>query len=500
MNSRIYLPEPHEKQAQILDSLARFKIARCGRRFGKDRLSLHAGIVGHGRGKWRGIAQGVDVAWIGPDYPQIRAIWREEVEPRFKGVAGVELNQQERRVSFRGLGTLEFRSAENIDSIRGRKLGGVVLNECAYFDLEYAFREVIMPALIDQGGWAIFDSTPNAGPDGHVDEAGKRSPSYFNILCERAEVGELGPDWGHWHFTSYDNPKIPRGEIDALVAEYPPESPALQQEIFAKLIAAGAGVAFPEWSDDVHTTEQQPERLSGEWTWWASGDWGFAKPGWLGLHASSADRSVVRWEYYYRETPPYQVGFTFGKRIMQFPRCEYVALDSACWNVTDGGPTIAEEIQRGLNDACGKNAPAVVSAPKGSGSRITGKLLVHEALRYTRDEDGTVKQWNRPRWQVHRACAHLIRTLPKLPRDEKNPEDVDTNAEDHPYDGWRYGLMSRTPHLERQEHESFSRDKSYGFTKQGEKVRPWDRSEELEPTGPRYRRPKVGAEQGGFEW
>ena len=50
--------------------------------------------------------------------------------------------------------------------------------------------------------------------------------------------------------------------------------------------------------------------------------------------APSAERSVVRWEYYYRETPPYQVGFTFGKRIRAFPRCEYVALDSACWNVT----------------------------------------------------------------------------------------------------------------------------------------------------------------------
>jgi hypothetical protein len=497
--SRIYLPEPHENQRPILDSEARFKLVRAGRRFGKDRLSLPAAVIGHGKGKWRGIAQGVDVAWIGPDFPQIRAIWREEVEPRFRGVPGVDLNQAERRISFRGLGTLEFRSAENIDSIRGRKLGGVVLNEAAYFDLEYAFREVVMPSLIDLGGWAIIDSTPNAGPDGHVNEHGKRSPSYFNMLCERDASGELGADWEHWHHTSYDNPKIPRSEIDALVAEYPPDSPALQQEIFAKLIAAGAGVAFPEWDESLHVTKQQPERLSGEWRWSASGDWGFAKPGWLGLFATTEEYSVCRWEFYFRETAPYQVGFTFGQRIRQFPRPEWVVLDSACWNVTDGGPTIAEQFQHGLEAACGRTAPPVISAPKGSGSRVASKLLVHEALRYTREADGTVKQWNRPKLMVHEDCRDLIRTLPRLPRDEKNPEDVDTDAEDHPYDGLRYWLLARKPEVEVECYEPFTRDLSYGFTKQGEKVKPWDRSEELVTTGPRYQRPPKG-DEGGNAW
>ena len=33
-----------------------------------------------------------------------------------------------------------------------------------------------------------------------------------------------------------------------------------------------------------------------------------------------------------------------------------------------------------------------------------------------------------------------------LPTDDKNPEDVDTNAEDHAYDALRYGCMSRPTH------------------------------------------------------
>lgn len=35
-------------------------------------------------------------------------------------------------------------------------------------------------------------------------------------------------------------------------------------------------------------------------------------------------------------------------------------------------------------------------------------------------------------------CTQCIRTLPTLPRDEKKPDDIDTNAEDHIYDVIRY--------------------------------------------------------------
>jgi hypothetical protein len=36
-----------------------------------------------------------------------------------------------------------------------------------------------------------------------------------------------------------------------------------------------------------------------------------------------------------------------------------------------------------------------------------------------------------------------VSQLPAIPLDKKNPEDVDTNAEDHLYDALRYGIMSR---------------------------------------------------------
>ena len=39
-----------------------------------------------------------------------------------------------------------------------------------------------------------------------------------------------------------------------------------------------------------------------------------------------------------------------------------------------------------------------------------------------------------PWWQITAACPNLLRTLPELPHDADDPEDVDTDAEDHAYD------------------------------------------------------------------
>jgi len=39
-----------------------------------------------------------------------------------------------------------------------------------------------------------------------------------------------------------------------------------------------------------------------------------------------------------------------------------------------------------------------------------------------------------PWWQITAACPNLLRTLPELPHDADDPEDIDTDAEDHAYD------------------------------------------------------------------
>ena len=72
-------------------------------------------------------------------------------------------------------------------------------------------------------------------------------------------------------------------------------------------------------------------------------------------------------------------------------------------------------------------------------SRINGKLELHKRLSF--DENT-----GEPKLKIFSHCKNLLRTLPLLPTDRNNPEDVDTDAEDHAYDALRYGCMTRPIH------------------------------------------------------
>ena len=110
----------------------------------------------------------------------------------------------------------------------------------------------------------------------------------------------------------------------------------------------------------------------------------------------------------------------------------YGVLDSSTWaRRGDIGPSIAETmIQEGCRWRPSDRSP---------GSRVNGKLELHKRLRVNEDTE-------RPSLFVFSNCLNLIRTLPMLPVDKNNPEDVDTDAEDHAYDALRYGCMSRPSH------------------------------------------------------
>ena len=48
-----------------------------------------------------------------------------------------------------------------------------------------------------------------------------------------------------------------------------------------------------------------------------------------------------------------------------------------------------------------------------------------------------------PLLYFHESCEHTLRTIPYLQHDQKNPEDLDTDVEDHAQDETRYFEMSR---------------------------------------------------------
>jgi hypothetical protein len=74
-------------------------------------------------------------------------------------------------------------------------------------------------------------------------------------------------------------------------------------------------------------------------------------------------------------------------------------------------------------------------APTGPGSRVNGWDLMRERLKNVKKPDGE-------RLFVFSTCRQFIRTFPALPRDEKNMDDVNTNAEDHAGDCARYRCLA----------------------------------------------------------
>lgn len=119
-------------------------------------------------------------------------------------------------------------------------------------------------------------------------------------------------------------------------------------------------------------------------------------------------------------------------------------LDRQCWAESgQTGPHIAEEmIRKG------------VYWFKSDKNRLSGADQIRRRLIARVGE-----KKDKPLLRFMERCKYLIETLPTLPADEKNPEDVDTNADDHGYDSVMYGCLARpiTPDKEKVVDDSFER-------------------------------------------
>lgn len=105
--------------------------------------------------------------------------------------------------------------------------------------------------------------------------------------------------------------------------------------------------------------------------------------------------------------------------------------DSSIFDVQDG---------HSISTSFEKNGVKWLPANKGPGSRKNGWELMRErfghATRHAQEHAGLF---------VVDHCTDFIRTIPALPRDEKKPDDIDTNAEDHIADEARYRVLAAPP-------------------------------------------------------
>lgn len=195
--------------------------------------------------------------------------------------------------------------------------------------------------------------------------------------------------------------------------------------------------AFPEFNRKTHVIE--PFDMPNAWVRFRACDWGYSSNACVLWFAVDFDNNL----YVYREFYTRQLtADVFARQVLNMeggdPNLRYGILDSSVWQQRgDVGPSIAETM---IKEGCQWRR-----SDRSAGSRKSGKLEIHRrlALRDTGVEDDNGAMIKAPSIKIFSTCKNLIRTLPQLPLDENDPEDVDTDAEDHAYDALRYGCMSR---------------------------------------------------------
>ena len=224
----------------------------------------------------------------------------------------------------------------------------------------------------------------------------------------------------------FDNPYLAEsGDYEAMLLSLPEHQ---RKQLLEGNWDVNEGAAFPEFNRKIHVVD--PYKIPTNWTKFRACDYGYGSHTGVVWLAVAPDESLV----IYRELYCSKVTATdLADMILDAEKedgtIRYGVLDSSLWhNRGDTGPSLAEQ----MNMKGCRWRPS----DRSKGSRVSGKNELHRRLQV---DEFTEK----PRIVFMSTCTNTIAQLPAIPLDKRNPEDVDTNAEDHLYDALRYGIMTR---------------------------------------------------------
>lgn len=253
---------PHPGQIEVAEASLKYRylVIRAGRRFGKSSLALNIVL--------REAIQNPGRYWIiAPEYTQAKSIyWRDLVNEYIPQGLIVKKNDNELILeiisSVPGKNSIiEFKGSDREDKLRGAGLKGVVLDEYA-FQKESVWDKVVGPMLVQTNGWAIFITTPNG------------VANHFKKFWDDAVALEAdgSKDWKTFHFTSYDNPTIPRENLEA-------ERKRLTEEFFTQEYMAEfakfTGLIYTGFDEKIHVRDFEVDE---NWSFYRSIDFGATDP------------------------------------------------------------------------------------------------------------------------------------------------------------------------------------------------------------------------------
>ena len=206
----------HQKQKAIVQSPARFKVVRAGRRSGKTVLQVESMIYTATEKRGR------NVFYISPTQKQSRSIVWEALKKRVGSMGDSNEGRLEMKLPTAdgGTSTIYLSGWENRENFRGLKADLIVFDELDTMrNFFIGWQEVFRPALMDVGGKATFIGTPK-----------KENPNLRRLEKEALD----NDDFACFQFSTLDNPHVPQYEKDQAKIELDPQS--YQQEILAEYV------------------------------------------------------------------------------------------------------------------------------------------------------------------------------------------------------------------------------------------------------------------------
>lgn len=317
---RIEIPLPvlHPTQQTANDGAHRFTLFCCGRRWGKDVLLERRAV--------RRVDTVQSQGWFAPSYRMMTENYKT-MHNRLAPIV-TRHSQTEHVLELNNGAVIDFWSLDNYDAARGRKYGYVTINEAATSAyLSDAWNYVIRPTLADVKGGADFGTTP------------KGLNAFYNLWAQVPD----NSDWARFRFTTYDNPYIPRDEIEAMRLALPER--VFKQEILAEFVEDGAFFQNVERSATIAnpscSAEHSGHTIVAGVDWALSGDFTVITVGCKDCN------QVVDWARFT------QVDYTYQREFM---------VDIATrWSISNvlpernniGEPNIEILIQRGLRIGSG---------------------------------------------------------------------------------------------------------------------------------------------------
>ena len=173
------------------------------------------------------------------------------------------------------------------------------------------------------------------------------------------------------------------------------------------------GQFFKEWRRDVHVVA--PFTIPTGWRIFRAFDWGYTNPFCMLWLAMDFDGNIYVFRELYGTQMVVDKLSIEVKRLSGREEIQYTIADPSLWSISqyEKGESIAMQF-------IAQKIPMI----KADNDRMGGAQNVHQYLQID-------KKTQKPRLFIFETCFNLIRTLPKLVHDDKKPEDVNTQGEDH---------------------------------------------------------------------